>query len=342
MMTVLITGSQGYIGTHLTSHMISEGYKVSGIDSGYFKSCNIAPVNENIKNLQKDIRDLEKVDLDGIDVVIHLAALSNDPIGELDSKLTFQINQDGAVRVAQLAKVAGVKRFVFISTQSIYGISTTDTELDEIDSVKNPQTAYAQSKWNAEQEILSMSDMEFTTTALRPSTVFGWSPRFRSDIVFNNLILNGLLREQIEVHSDGTPWRPVIHVQDVCIAIQKCIESSVEVVNSKAFNLGVRNGNYTVRELAEAAQACIGGVPIVYNTENLTDPRSYKVSFTRAYRELDFDAKITLSLGGNEIAKEARFLIDSGTDLLNRNTNRLQQVKYLLENGSLDDTLRFR
>lgn len=342
MMNVLITGSQGYIGTHLSSHMVNEGYKVVGVDSGYFKSCYIAPLNENNKNIQKDIRDLEKVDLESVDIVIHLAALSNDPMGELDSRLTFEINHDGAVRVAQLAKVAGVKRFVFISTQSIYGISTTDTELDEIDSVKNPQTAYAQSKWNAEQEILSMSDMEFTTTALRPSTVFGWSPRFRSDIVFNNLILNGLLNKQIEVHSDGTPWRPVIHVQDVCIAIQKCIESEVEVVNSKAFNLGVRNGNYTVRELAEAAQACIGGFPILYNTENLTDSRSYKVSFARAFRELDFDAKTSLISGGNEIAKKVSFLLDSGTDLLNRNTNRLQQVKHLLENGSLDDTLRFR
>lgn len=341
-MTVLITGSQGYIGTHLTSHMLNEGYKVVGVDSGYFKSCNVGPLNQQTRTLQKDIRDLEKADLEGVDVVIHLAALSNDPIGELDSKLTFEINHDGAVRVAQLAKVAGVKRFVFISTQSIYGISTTDTELDEIDSVKNPQTAYAQSKWNAEQEILSMSDMEFTTTALRPSTVFGWSPRFRSDIVFNNLILNGLLKQQIEVHSDGTPWRPVIHIQDVCIAIQKCVESSTEVVSSKAYNLGVRNGNFTVRELAETARACIGELPILYNTENLTDPRSYKVSFTRAHRELDFDAKITLVSGGKEITKEARFLIDSGINLLNRNTNRLQQVKYLLENGSLDDTLRFR
>jgi nucleoside-diphosphate-sugar epimerase len=341
-MNLLITGSQGYIGTHLVSHLVREGYKVVGLDSGYFKSCNIAPVSENVKTFQKDIRDLEKEDLVGVDVVIHLAALSNDPIGELDPKLTFEINHEGAVRVAQLAKAAGVKRFVFVSTQSIYGISTTDADLDEIDSIKNPQTAYAQSKWNAEQEILSLSDMDFATTALRPSTVFGWSPRFRSDIVFNNLILNGLLKHQIEVHSDGTPWRPIIHINDVCIAIQKCIESSFETINSKAFNLGVRNGNYTVRELAEAAQTCLGGIPILYNTENLTDPRSYKVSFARAYRELDFDAKIDLITGGNEIAKEARFLLDSGSDLLNRNTNRLQQVKYLLENGSLDDTLRFR
>ena len=187
-----------------------------------------------------------------------------------------------------------------------------------------------------------MSDVVFATTALRPSTVFGWSSRFRSDIVFNNLILNGLLKQRIEVHSDGTPWRPIIHVQDVCIAIQKCLELSVESISSKAFNLGVQNGNYTVKELAEAAQSCLNGLPILYNTENLTDPRSYKVSFNRAFRELDFDAKIDLISGGNEIAKEARILIDAGVNLLSRKTNRLQQVKYLLENGSLDDTLRFR
>ena len=341
-MNLLITGSQGYIGTHLTSHLLNKGYKVVGLDSGFFKSCNIVPINENVETFEKDIRDLEIADLTGIDIVIHLAALSNDPIGELDSKLTFEINHEGAVRVAQLAKAAGVKRFVFISTQSIYGISTSDTELDEIDSVKNPQTAYAQSKWNAEQEILSMSDQFFATTALRPSTVFGWSPRLRSDIVFNNLILNGLLKQQIEVHSDGTPWRPIIHIQDVCIAIQKCVEASVEIIQSKAFNLGVRNGNYTVKELAEAAQTCLSGIPILYNTENLSDPRSYKVSFARAFQELDFDARIDLISGGNEIVKEARFLRDFGTDLLDRNTNRLQQVKYLLETGTLDDTLRFR
>jgi nucleoside-diphosphate-sugar epimerase len=341
-MRVLITGSQGYIGTHLTYHLGKLGYKVFGVDSGFFKSCNVTPINEDSSTLQRDIRDMEKDDFVDFDVVIHLAALSNDPIGELDSKLTFEINHEGAVRVAQLAKAAGVKRFVFISTQSIYGISKTDKELDEIDSIKNPQTAYAQSKWKAEQEILSMSDVVFATTALRPSTVFGWSPRFRSDIVFNNLILNGLLKQRIEVHSDGTPWRPIIHVQDVCIAIQKCLELSVESISSKAFNLGVQNGNYTVKELAEAAQSCLNGLPILYNTENLTDPRSYKVSFNRAFRELDFDAKIDLISGGNEIAKEARILLDAGVNLLSRKTNRLQQVKYLLENGSLDDTLRFR
>jgi nucleoside-diphosphate-sugar epimerase len=341
-LNVLVTGSQGYIGTHLTSHLQNKGYTIVGMDSGYFKFCNISRVNESFSTVQKDIRDVEKDDFSKFDTVVHLAALSNDPIGELDSKLTFEINYEGAVRVAQLAKAAGVKRFVFISTQSIYGISTTDSELDEIDSAKNPQTAYAQSKWSAEQEILSMSDETFSTTALRPSTVFGWSPRFRSDIVFNNLILNGLVRQQIEVHSDGTPWRPIIHVQDVCIAIQKCIESPVESIHSKAFNLGVLNGNYTVKELAEAAQVCLGGIPILYNTENLTDPRSYKVSFGRAFRDLNFEAKVDLISGGNEIAKEAQILINAGANLLERNTNRLQQVKYLLENGSLDDTLRFR
>ena len=159
-MRVLITGSQGYIGTHLTYHLGKLGYKVFGVDSGFFKSCNVTPIKEDSSTLQRDIRDMEKDDFVDFDVVIHLAALSNDPIGELDSKLTFEINHEGAVRVAQLAKAAGVKRFVFISTQSIYGISKTDKELDEIDSIKNPQTAYAQSKWKAEQEILSMLNLE--------------------------------------------------------------------------------------------------------------------------------------------------------------------------------------
>jgi nucleoside-diphosphate-sugar epimerase len=322
--------------------MKEEGFNVTGLDSGFFKTCIVTPIKDNIPTLHKDIRDVEKEDFRNFDVVIHLAALSNDPIGELDSKLTFEINYEGAVRVAQLAKEAGVKRFVFVSTQSIYGISTSDTELDEIDSVKNPQTAYAQSKWNAEQEILAMSGNGFATTALRPSTVFGWSPRLRSDIVFNNLILNGLVKQHIEVHSDGSPWRPIIHVQDVCVAIQKCVESNVENVESRAFNLGVMNGNYTVKELAEAAQVCLDGIPITFNTENLTDPRSYKVSFERAHSQLDFAARIGLLDGGHEIAREARKLLEVGTNLLDRKTNRLNQVKYLLENGSLDDTLRFR
>jgi nucleoside-diphosphate-sugar epimerase len=341
-MRILVTGNQGYIGTHVSQYLVGCGYDVSGFDSGFFKDCNLAPITKEVRTIQKDIRDAEVLDFANFDLVIHLAALSNDPIGELDSELTFEINYSAAVRVAELAKAAGVSRFIFISTQSIYGISNSIDELDEVISVKNPQTAYAKSKWKAEQEILSMSDQSFVATALRPSTVFGWSPRLRSDIVFNNLLLTGLKYKQIQVHSDGTPWRPIIHVQDVAVAIQKCIESSAEGVEAKAFNLGVINGNYTVRDLAETAQKCLNGVPILYNTENLTDPRSYRVSFERAFRELGFAAQINLESGGNEVVSHARELMSSGVDLLDHKSNRLQQVKYLLENGLVNDSLRFR
>jgi nucleoside-diphosphate-sugar epimerase len=341
-MRILVTGNQGYIGTHVTAHLVNRGYEVFGLDSGYFKNCNLAPISKEVQTMQKDIRDVEIKDFASIETVVHLAALSNDPIGELDSELTFEINYKAAVRVAELAKAAGVSRFVFISTQSIYGISNSGNELDEVSSVKNPQTAYAKSKWKAEQEILSLSDQNFVSTALRPSTVFGWSPRLRADIVFNNLLLNGLTQKQIEVHSDGTPWRPIIHVQDIALAIQKCIESKTELIEARAFNLGVINGNYTVRELAETAQKCLGGVPILYNTENLIDPRSYRVSFERALRDLGFTAQIDLESGGNEMIRRARELIESGVDVLDRKTNRLQQIKYLVKNGLVDDSLRFR
>jgi nucleoside-diphosphate-sugar epimerase len=341
-MRILVTGNQGYIGTHVSKHLVNCGYDITGLDSGFFKYCFLTPIKNEVRTIQKDIRDAEVLDFANIDTVIHLAALSNDPIGELDSDLTFEVNYKAAVRVAELAKDSGVSRFVFVSTQSIYGISNTAQELDEVNSLKNPQTAYAKSKWKAEQEILSMSDKNFVSTALRPSTVFGWSPRLRADIVFNNLLLNGLKQKQIEVHSDGTPWRPIIHVQDIALAIQKCIESNTELIEAKAFNLGVINGNYTVRELAETAQKCLGGIPILYNTESLTDPRSYRVSFERALRDLGFTAQIDLETGGNEIISNATELITAGIDLLDRKTNRLQQVKYLVENGLVDDSLRFR
>ena len=341
-MRILVTGNQGYIGTHVSQYLVGCGYDVTGYDSGFFKHCHLEPITNEVHTIQKDIRDAEVLDFANYDLVIHLAALSNDPIGELDSELTFEINYKAAVRIAELAKASGVSRFIFISTQSIYGISNTVDELDEVNSVKNPQTAYAKSKWKAEQEILSMSDQNFVSTALRPSTVFGWSSRLRSDIVFNNLLITGLKHKEIQVHSDGTPWRPIIHVQDIAFAIQKCIESNSEMIEAKAFNLGVINGNYTVRDLAETAQKCLGGTPILYNTENLSDPRSYRVSFERALRELGFAAQIDLETGGNEIIWHARELIARGVDLLDHKTNRLQQVKYLVESGLVDDSLRFR
>jgi nucleoside-diphosphate-sugar epimerase len=341
-LNILVTGSLGYVGTQATYNLELKGYSVVGIDSGYFKACNLVPISKEVPTVLKDIRDLEISDFKNIDAVIHLAALSNDPIGELDENLTYEINYKAAVRTAELAKAASVKRFVFVSTQSIYGIAQSDSELDEDSSIKNPQTAYAKSKLNAEIEILNMSDSKFTATSLRPSTVFGWGVRLRSDIVFNNLILNGLVHKKIDIHSDGTPWRPIVHVSDLCEAIEICLRILPEVISGESFNIGVAGGNFTVKQLATVAQSALNGIPIKFNTENISDPRSYKVSFTKAEKLLNFRAKILLESGGSELISQSRKLIEQELDLLGRKTNRLAQMKFLINEGSLDETLRFR
>ena len=342
MMKILVTGNLGYVGTITSAYLKNQGYDVTGLDSGFYSDCRLVPIEREISTNYKDIRDVEISDFIGIDAVVHLAALSNDPIGELDPDLTFEINYLGAVRTAEMAKKSGVEKFIFVSTQSIYGISSSADELDEDNSIKNPQTTYASSKWRAEQEILALSDSSFTSTALRPSTVFGWSPRLRSDIVFNNLLLTGLKHQRIDVHSDGTPWRPIVHVLDLAKAIGVCIKIDNKVISGRSFNVGVLNGNFTVKQLAEAAQECLGGIPIAFKTENIADPRSYKVSFERAQKELGFSAKVDLNTGGVEIVLESKRLIEQGIDLMDRKTNRLLQIKYLLENGLIDGSLRFR
>jgi len=340
-MTILITGNLGYVGSVTSEFLRNSGYEVVGIDCGFYRDCLLVPVKNEVITKFKDIRDTEISDFEGVEVVVHLAALSNDPIGELDEKLTFEINYLGAVRVAEMAKKAGVKKFIFVSTQSIYGISSSEEELNEDNSIKNPQTAYATSKWKAEQEILAMSDSNFTSTALRPSTVFGWSPRLRSDIVFNNLLLSGLMNNRIEVHSDGTPWRPIVHVMDLAKAIETCIKSDNRKISGRSFNIGVLNGNYTVRQIAESAQKCLGGIEIAFKTEKIVDPRSYKVSFERAKNELGYEAGVDLNTGGSEIILESKKLIENGVELMGRKTNRLLQIKYLLENGLIGADLRF-
>lgn len=340
-MTILVTGNLGYIGTNTTEYLRNLAFEVIGLDNGFYRNCNISSIKYDIKTINKDIRDTEISDFSNVDTVVHLAALSNDPVGEIDKSLTLDINYNGAVRVAELAKNSNVQRFVFVSTQSIYGLSVENIELDEDNSIKNPQTAYASSKWLAEQEILSMANETFTTTALRPSTVFGWGPRLRSDIVFNNLLLSGLKHKKINVHSDGTPWRPVVHISDLVRAIEICIKITPEKISGKAFNIGLLGGNFTVKQIAEAAKDCIGRIPISYNTENILDSRSYQVSFKKAQDELNFRANTNLKSGGTELVTESKKLMGNGIDLMDRKTNRLLQINHLLSNGYIDETLRF-
>ncbi len=339
-MKVLITGNLGYVGSVLSQYLKEHNFQVSGLDSGYYADCRLIPDHEDVPTKIMDIRDASIEDFYGFEAVIHLAALSNDPIGELNSNLTFQINGDASIRAGELAREAGVKKFIFVSTQSIYGISTSEDELDE-SAAKNPQTAYAKSKWDAEQFILNISSENFTTVALRPSTVFGWSPRLRSDIVFNNLLLSGLTKGIIEVHSDGTPWRPIVHVSDVAEAIRLTLVADKEAISGNSFNIGKIDGNYTVKEIASAAKECLGDIEIVYNTENIIDPRSYRVSFNRAFDVLGFEAKRELVESGNEMLQKFKQYNLSKKELMGRLTNRLAQVSYLKQEGMVNENLRF-
>ncbi|MDY7033931.1 MAG: SDR family oxidoreductase, partial [Thermodesulfobacteriota bacterium] len=215
-MKVLVTGDEGYIGTVLTQILRGKSYEIVGYDTGFYLACEMCSFDSAYPKIRKDIRDVSLDDLQGIDAIIHLAALSNDPLGKLAPDLTEEINLNGTIKLARLAKQSGVSRFVYASSQSMYGVSETDDELDEENSEKNPLTTYASTKWDAEVQLMKMADSDFTVTCFRLSTVFGVSPRLRCDIVFNNLVACAYTTGKIEVKSDGTPWRPVVHVRDVC------------------------------------------------------------------------------------------------------------------------------
>ena len=215
-MTVLVTGNLGYIGSVLTPLLLEMGHVVRGFDNGLFGDCLLMPVVEPAEQVVKDIRDIEREDLGGISTVVHLAGLSNDPLGELDESLTQAINYDGSMRLGELARAAGVRRLVYASSQSMYGRDASGAELEEDNSEKDPLTAYARTKWRAEQDLMALRSPGFEVTALRPSTVYGASPRLRCDIVFNNFVACAYSTGAIEIKSDGTPRRPAVHVQDVC------------------------------------------------------------------------------------------------------------------------------
>ena len=251
--TILVTGDKGYVGSVLTTLLLEREYPVTGLDTGYYADCLLGEPGPQYPLLKRDTRDVTAADLRGVYAVIHLAALSNDPLGELSPDLTEEINLSATIRLAKLARDAGVSRFVYASAQSMYGVSNTDGELDEDDSEKNPITSYARTKWDAELALKALGTDEFVVVCFRPSTVFGASPRLRCDIVFNSLVACAYTTGRIEIKSDGTPWRPVVHVRDVCAAFIAGVEAPASIVAGRSYNVGIANGNFSVRDLAEAA-----------------------------------------------------------------------------------------
>ena len=276
--TIMVTGNLGYIGSVMVPFLTDEkSYNVIGYDIGYYENCYLKNAPQKlVKQIKKDIRDCSLEDFEGVDYVIHLAGLSNDPLGALDEAITYSINHEGTIKFAKCAKQAGVKRFAYASSQSVYGISDTSWCSDE-DSVKNPITAYAKTKWICEGELKELCDDDFVITILRPATAYGASPNLRCDIVFNGFMGYAYTNKVIEIKSDGTPVRPMSHIRDISSAFSAVLEAPSELVKNEVFNIGTSDNNYTVKELAEVAQKYVPGCDLIFTGEH-TDPRSYRVS----------------------------------------------------------------
>jgi nucleoside-diphosphate-sugar epimerase len=341
-MKILVTGDRGYIGSVLVKILENKGYSIVGYDCGFFNENLLETYSNNYLKITKDLRDIKIDDLLGINQIIHLAGLSNDPLGEFSPKLTDDINYKCTIKLAKLAKKAGVSRFVYASSQSMYGVSDTSTELDEDNSEKRPVTSYAIAKWKAEQEIHKMSDDDFVVTSMRPSTVFGASPRLRCDIVFNNLVACAYTTGKIEIKSDGTPWRPIVHIKDVCSAFIAGLDAPASIVSGKAFNVGIAGGNYTVRDIAEAAQRAVPGCDLIFTGEH-TDPRTYRVSFERILTELKdyYKPQWDLEKGGKELVEFFDRVKFTEQKFRGRETIRLSQLSYLKNKMMIDNTFRF-
>ena len=304
-MKVFVTGHKGYIGVHLVDLLKTAGHTVTGCDLGIFDGCawdNIVPAD---RDLAKDVRDITLQDLAGHDCVMHLAAISNDPMGEVDAAATYAINRDASIRIAQLAKKAGVPRYLFAASCSVYGAGQK-LDLDENDPL-NPLTAYAKSKIETEQAVSKLADRDFTPAYLRNATAYGHSPMLRIDLVVNNLLACAVATGEIRIMSDGSPWRPLIHCRDIAGAFVAFMNAPKEGIHNKAINVGGNAENYQVRDIGDRVKELIPSAKIAYTGEVGADPRNYRVKFDLLNRVLpDFKLQYNLASGMDELYRKLR------------------------------------
>ena len=299
-MNVFLTGHRGYIGAHLTKLLKEAGHSVTGCDISLFAGCEWEEIPSPDKELIRDIRSLSVEDLAGFDCVMHLAAISNDPMGELNPELTYSVNREGSIQLAKLAKKAGVPRFLFSSSCSIYGKGET-LDLNESASM-NPLSAYAESKIDTEKAISEMADENFSPVSLRNSTAYGHSPVLRIDLVVNNLLGCAFARGDIRIHSDGSPWRPLIHCKDIARAFVAFMEAPRENIHDMAINVGGNAENYQVKDVAEKVQQLLPKADVVFTGEVGEDPRNYRVNFDLLGERLpNFELEYTLDSGMTEL-----------------------------------------
>jgi nucleoside-diphosphate-sugar epimerase len=343
-MKVLVTGTEGYIGSRLAPWLTERGHEVTGLDTGFYRdgTLYLDPIGlpQSPRTVYKDLRTLTPADFEGFEALVHLAELSNDPLGQNRPEITFRINHEGSVRIAQAARRAGVKRLVYASSCSVYGAGAADF-VDETSPV-NPQTAYAQCKTLVERDLKSMADRDFTVVFLRNATAYGPSPRMRFDIVLNDLCALAWTRKKIAMTSDGSPWRPIVHVEDICEAMRCALEAPAEVVNGEIFNVGATRENYRIREIAQIIAEVFPSCEVSMGPPS-GDNRSYRVSFEKiATRLPNFKARWTARMGAEELRRLFARIEMSTETYEFRAFTRLKQLKYLQRTGQIDDDLLWR
>jgi nucleoside-diphosphate-sugar epimerase len=341
-MRILVTGHEGYIGSVLVPRLKDAGHDVIGLDTGYFATGTLGPVPDPIPSLRTDLRDVTTADIAEAapDAVVHLAALCNDPLGDLDPDLTYDVNHRSTVRLATAAKAAGVPRFLFSSSCSLYGSGTEEAPLDE-GAPFAPLTPYGESKILSERDLAPLADDDFSPVFLRNATAYGFSPRLRGDLVINDLVGHALLTGEVRLRSDGMAWRPLVHVEDICAAFQALLEVPRERVHARAFNVGQTSENYLIRDVAELVRELVGGT-VTYASGSGADARNYRVSCDLIAREVpEFRPQWTVTKGIEQLVENYRRYGLMLEDLMGERHQRLLRIRALRESGAIDDTLRW-
>jgi nucleoside-diphosphate-sugar epimerase len=339
-MRILVTGYHGYIGTILARMLVAKGHQVIGADIHLYERCSFGDEQDlRMQVIRKDIRDLTPRDLAGCDALAHLAGLCNDPLGDLLPETTIGINHKATVRLAGIARQAGVERFVFSSTCGVYGAAGEDW-VDE-NSPPNPLTPYAQSKLDAERDLIRLSSDRFSPVFLRSATAYGFSPRIRFDLILNNLAAYACAKGEVLLKSDGAPWRPIVHVEDISRAFTAALEAPRDYVHNQIFNVGVTTENYQVREIAEIVKETVPGSIIRYSPQAAPDKRSYRVDCSKISRYLpSFKPQWTARAGAEELYERFQASGLTVEDFEGPKFQRLAHLKQLMERGLVDDTFR--